>query len=238
MSAVDLPVSVSLVAGDKLPATEFLKVAQVLNAVLPVGVMFDFFGLESQVANGMLACSGKTVGDASSNATARANADMEALFTHLWTIGNSDASLSIYTSAGAGSSYGANAAADWAAHKAIALPDARGRVTAGKDTMGGTDADRIVTNDAQGDKVGGVCGEENHTLTTTEIPSHTHTIQKLTGGTPNNPSISSGSASGNNGTPYTDQSNCRAGPTGGDGAHNNMQPTMFVTKIIWTGATW
>lgn len=228
MSLITLPVDEAFVAGDELPAADVKSMAQVINAVLPVGILLDFFGLESQVPDGMLACSGKTVGDASSNATARANADMSALFAHLWEIGNTDGSLSILTSGGSGSTYGANAAADFAAHKQIALPDCRGRVTAGKDTMGGVDAGLITTNDAQGDKVGGIAGEEDHTLTIPEMPAHTHGIQ----GSKYDQSFASGFPYGGTGT------GTLSGSTGGGGAHNNLQPTMFVTKIIFTGATW
>lgn len=71
-----------------------------------------------------LECDGLTIGDGSSGATARANADTWRLFEILWDVGNTNGTLSIYTSAGAGSTYGADAATDWAAHKRIALPDA------------------------------------------------------------------------------------------------------------------
>lgn len=53
------------------------------------------------------------------------------------------------------------------------LPDARGRVSAGKDDMGGTAANRIsVAN--QGTTLGGVHGAQSSTLTISEIPSHSH----------------------------------------------------------------
>lgn len=231
MSLIVLPITETFVAGDELPAADVKAMAQTINAALPVGVLLDFFGLESQVPDGTLACSGKTVGDASSNATARANADMSALFSHLWTIGNTDGSLSILTSGGSASTYGADAATDFAAHKQIALPDCRGRVTAGKDTMGGVDAGIITTNDAQGDKVGGVCGEEDHTLTTAELASHAH-YQRY--------SNSGGSVGFASGGPSSSafNSSLLTDTAGSDSPHNNMQPTMFVTKIIFTGATW
>ncbi len=238
MSAITLPVPTHS-AGDVLPASTVSSIAQILNAVLPVGVIMDFFGLESQVPSGMLLCSGKTVGDASSNATARANADMSALFTHLWTIGNADGSLVIYTSAGATSTFGASASADWSAHKAIALPDMRGRTSAGNDDMGGTDAGRIVTNDAESEKIGGVCGEENHELTEAEMPAHTHTLQRITGGAPNSTNFNPNAGLTNAAvSTYSDVGGASITSTGGGDAHNNMQPTLFLTKMIFTGATW
>ena len=64
-----------------------------------------------------------TIGDASSSATTRANADTENLFTLLW---NNTADAQCAVSGGRG----ANAAADFAAHKTLALPKALGRALA------------------------------------------------------------------------------------------------------------
>lgn len=50
------------------------------------------------------------------------------------------------------------------------LPDLRGRVVAGLDNMGGTDAGRLDWANT----IGTTGGAQNHTLTTAEMPSHTH----------------------------------------------------------------
>ena len=52
------------------------------------------------------------------------------------------------------------------------LPDLRGRFPLGKDSMGGVSADRVTVSEA--DNLGQGSGEENHTLTIAEIPSHSH----------------------------------------------------------------
>jgi microcystin-dependent protein len=99
-----------------------------------------------------------TIGDALSSATTRANADCEDLFTLFWNnISNSWAAVS--------GGRGANAAADWAAHKTIALPKELGRsiLIAG--------AGSGLTNRALGE----IGGAETVVLDTTAIPSHTHT---------------------------------------------------------------
>ncbi|BAQ16093.1 hypothetical protein [Methyloceanibacter caenitepidi] len=70
-----------------------------------------------------LACDGLTIGNGSSGGTSRANDDTWPLFEYLWDIGNTNGTLSIYTSAGAGSTFGADAATDFAANKRLALPD-------------------------------------------------------------------------------------------------------------------
>ena len=218
-------------AGDALPAVDIVAHAKAINRAFFAGDVRDFFGLEASVPTGWLLCTGLTIGNGSSNATARANADMATLFALLWAVGNTDGSLSILTSGGAGSTYGANAAADFAANKAIALPDFRGRVAVGNDDMGGSDAGRIVTNDTQSEKVGGVCGAELHQLTTAELPSHNHDVYYNDGGTGGAGGVPDENSSG---AAYTHQT----GSKGSDTPHNNMQPSMFVNKIICAGEPW
>lgn len=71
----------------------------------------------------------RTVGNASSGATARANADTLALFTVLWALDPAD--VAIYDSTGAPTARGASAAADFAALKRIDLPNESGLVSKG-----------------------------------------------------------------------------------------------------------
>lgn len=107
------------------------------------------------------------------------------------------------------------------------VPDLRGRVVAGVDNMGGSAASRLTstTITGGGDAVGEVGGSQTHTLTTSEMPSHTHTIRidSNTGGAAAYIPPSNSSNSG-----YTTTSNA----TGGGGAHNNVQPTMVLNYII------
>lgn len=96
------------------------------------------------------------------------------------------------------------------------LPDMRGKVAVGLNTNGAFDA------------LGKSVGEETHTLTVAEMPSHTHNI-----------AISGGSDAGmidrimldgyNQGRWY---SNVK--PTGGGQAHNNIQPSLVFNYIIKT----
>lgn len=115
----------------------------------------------------------------------------------------------------------------------FALPDARGRVVAGKDDMGGTSANRLTNQSGglNGDTLGATGGAETHTLITGEMPSHSHTIgggqnQWVRGGTGDLPAnITQGGAA----------FRVVDGPTdtaGGGGAHNNVQPTIIFNKII------
>jgi hypothetical protein len=75
-----------------------------------------------------LLCNGYTIGTAPSGATARANADVEELFTFLWNT-HPEADIAMQYSSGLSAPRGASAAADWAAHKRLALPDWRGLYT-------------------------------------------------------------------------------------------------------------
>lgn len=102
------------------------------------------------------------------------------------------------------------------------LPDLRGRTVIGRDNMGGTSANRITASWADG--LGDSGGAETHTLTTTEMPSHTHsTGQSL-------------NAAGGGiqwfGGPFSIQT--VTGSTGGGGSHNNVQPSIALNYIIKT----
>lgn len=55
------------------------------------------------------------------------------------------------------------------------LPDLRGRVAAGRDDMGGTAAGRLTSASTfVGTTLGATGGTETHTLTTAQMPAHTH----------------------------------------------------------------
>lgn len=106
------------------------------------------------------------------------------------------------------------------------LPDLRGRVVAGKDDMGGTSANRLTaqTGGLNGDILGATGGSETHTLTTAQMPAHTHTSFGPSG----SGSFNSGGSPGSSGT------SSNTGSTGGGGAHNNVQPTAILNYIIKT----
>jgi microcystin-dependent protein len=111
----------------------------------------------------------------------------------------------------------------------FALPDLRGRVIAGQDDMGGSSANNLT--DAQADQLGGTLGNETHTLTTTELPAHTH------GGlTDIDPNGGDGGSASDPGLDYVTSNGAGtvSGSTGGGGAHNNVQPTFILNYIIKT----
>lgn len=188
----------------------------------PTGAVFDYVG--STEPTGYLFLSGKTIGDASSGGTARANADTSDLYTLLW---NSMADAQAAVSSGRG----ASAAADFAAHKTITLPDARGRVIAGKDNMGGTTASRLTSGGAGivGTTLGIAGGSETHTLTTAQLANHSHGLTNVQG------SLSPAAGGSLEGT-FPSANASAASPSsaaaGSGNAHNNTQPTLVFNKII------
>lgn len=147
-----------------------------------------------------------TLGDASSGATTRANADTQALFALLWTnVSNANCPVA--------GGRGASAAADFAAHKTIALPKLLGRALASAGTGSGLTARNL------GDAV----GEEAHTLTLSEIPPHSHTYTQLSSG-------ASGSIFWGPGP--LDTAAVNTSTVGAGTAHNSMQPTIFLNVMI------
>lgn len=118
------------------------------------------------VHTGWVRANARTIGSATSGATERANADTEALFLYLW---NADPNLAV------SGGRGANAAADFAANKTIALPDARGRALAALTDMGNS-ANGIFTGSTftNGDAItlGSRLGVgTNRTLTQQNLPN-------------------------------------------------------------------
>ena len=113
--------------------------------------------LSTSAPTGWVKADGGTIGDASSGGTTRANADTSALFALYWAC---DATtFPVYDSGGGASTRGANAAADFAAHKRILIEDFRGEFIRGLDDSRGVDTSRVLGSSQAG-----------------QMPSHTHTL--------------------------------------------------------------
>lgn len=130
----------------------------------------------------------------------------------------------------------------------FSLPDLRGRVIAGAGAMGGADAGRLTTANfgANPTVAGNVGGLETHTLTTAEIPAHSHGVTDpghshgFSGGVSSvwgNPASGSSSPGGGvfnmlavsitgSATGISIQNN------GGGSPHAIVQPTMVLNKIL------
>lgn len=140
-----------------------------INGV-PVGTVLPYFG-QNPPSGGWLLSDGKTIGDSSSGATSRAHADIQTLFELLWnSLANTE--LPIQNSDGTAGTRGTSATVDFNAHKRLPLPDLRGRFLLGRDNMGSQSANRVTYPAAN--VMGGSGGAEKVTLTTNQIPAHTH----------------------------------------------------------------
>lgn len=126
---------------------------------------------QSGVVTGFVRMNGRTIGNATSGASERANADTANLYTYIWT-NCADAQCPVSTGRGG------SAAADYAANKTITLTDMRGRAPFGLADMGNSTSTRLDgTTFGSGNKTtpNSSGGADTHTLTTAQMPSHTHT---------------------------------------------------------------
>lgn len=138
------------------------------------------------------------------------------------------------------------------------LPDMRGRVPAGLDNMGGTAASRLTaTVLSAANTLGATGGTQTHTMTSAEMPSHTHTQNAHThsqnshghtltgddtyyGNSYYVPQVirpfyglSNTTSGGIGGTTATNNNTTATNQnTGGGGAHLNTQPTLVLNYII------
>ena len=116
------------------------------------------------------------------------------------------------------------------------VPDIRGRVVAGQDDMGGVSANRLTgqTGGVDGDVLGGTGGAETHTLDISEMPAHDHDVNTIAQGESTNHSSGTVPTGHNTLTTGGSPNANSISTTGGGGAHNNVQPTIILNKIIKT----
>ena len=134
------------------------------------------------------------------------------------------------------------------------IPDLRGRVAAGKDDMGGSAASRLTSTVlSASNTLGATGGAQTVTLTSSEMPSHTHTqdahghivsansfagdlqiVMGPLGGDGNKYGVADSTTdiSSNTAVIYARNTTATNQNTGGGGAHTNTQPTLVLNYII------
>lgn len=177
-----------------------------------------FFSLINTTRTGCVRLNGRTIGSATSGATERAHADTEDLYGFLWSnLSDSFAPVS--------GGRGGSAAADFAANKAMQLPDRRGMGLAGYDTMGNAAAGRMASAPVQfGDTItsGSILGDNLHALSTAQLPIITPagTISTITPtGTNSSSSISASTG------------NIQRFPTGAGSGTNDFLTTIVTGSV-------
>lgn len=243
-------------AGETLNKTDNTQLLQAIQQITAASQGFTTGDVKltlKQVADaGWIIADDGTIGSAGSTATTRANADTQDLYALLWN-NVSD------TWAPVTGGRGASAALDFAANKPLKLTRLLGRAIGLAGSGSG-----LTTR-----QLGEYLGAQTHTLTTSEMPGHTHANTLTDPGHVHSNTLSDpghvhsmgllfggtagGSAAGQGGTfystPYTNTASSTTGITinnaskvtgvtitnasqGGDGAHNNMQPTGFLNAMI------
>ncbi len=138
------------------------------TSILTTGMVADYLAMIPP--DGWVSANGKTIGNAGSSATERANADCVNLFKFLWTnFPNNVLAVS--------GGRGASADADWAANKTITLPDMRGRATVGQDALNNSASGRLPAANA----VGVTGGVSTNTISQSHIPAHDHVMFEYDG---------------------------------------------------------
>jgi hypothetical protein len=131
------------------------------------------YRLEDDIITGWVRLNGRTIGNAVSGATERANADTQALYVYIWSTYSSQSGNFICPVSGG---IGATPLADFNAGKQITLLDMRGRSLFGLDTMGNTAAGTlsgVAFQAGQSTQPGSAGGANSTTLLVPNLPPYT-----------------------------------------------------------------
>ena len=224
------------VTSQKIAADAVTQAAIADDAVVQAAIADDAVGTD-QIANGAVTAAKLATGAAFVSGMVMPYAGTSAPTGWLLAYGHA-VSRSTYSDlfSALGTTYGSGDGSS-----TFNLPDLRGRVVAGQDDMGGASANRLTdqTGGLNGDTLGDTGGSETHTLTSAQLPAHTHDAGTLSTGL--NFATSNGTSpvlSLNNVAGLT-TTQAVSGNTGGvngshGGAHNNIQPTLILNYIIKT----
>ena len=208
----------SVYLGNIAPANDYVTYDMIDGVINAPRTSYVFASYDLVAPFGYVIMNDGTIGSASSGATTRANVDTFPLYNWLWTnVSNPSANMWCPVTGG----LGADPIADFTANKPLQLQKIIGRAIA---SAGAASAGITART------LGEFLGEESHTLSISEMPSHDHP-----GSTVTPPSGRNGASSGGGVSTVSDA----AGPTGvtvaaqgGGAAHNIMQPTSFLNFFI------
>ena len=215
-SAADVQAHVPMTVGQLTVGTLTVQNGASGPGVVPTGTVVDFAG--SNAPAGWLLCNGQAV-------SRTTYADLFAVIGGYYGAGNGSTTFNV--------------------------PDYRGRIGVGLDTMGGADAGRMVSQGAARHSLGWASGADVHALTGAENGPHQHGgvtdvggghqhavsgVLASVGGPYTTPPFGSGINSANIATGWAGehQHSFTTGWSGSGAGHNNVQPSIYVFKIIRT----
>ena len=186
--------------------------------------------------SGYIRLNGRTIGNAASGATERANAYTVNLFTYLW-------SNLADTQAPVSGGRGASAAADYAANKTITPPNMRGQALIGLDDMGNTAAGafpaEVPFTSGNATTAASIAGANSHVLTIPQLASHDHTASSAAAGSHNHTGVTGTEAAHtHSGTTGIENQNHSHGVTDPGHTHSvsdNSGPTGGTANVAGTG---
>lgn len=237
-NGVETAVYESLVSANTSLPSDTTKWRQVVPPQpFPTGTILEYDGA-TLPSDAWIWPDGKTIGNAASGATNRANADTLALFTQTWT-SYPNSVRPIENSDGTAGSRGISAQADFDAGKRLPVRDKRGIVGAGKDDMGGTAANRLTgtSGGVNGAILGATGGAQTHQLSGQEaggvstvqaVIMSANTFSEITIPNDGSQSTPSGANEPNDSGSPRGYRFRKSIPT----AHNNVQPTTIVNFIL------
>jgi hypothetical protein len=181
----------------------------------PTGSIIPMMASPTYTPSGWTLFNDGSIGDASSGGTNRANADCQNLFILIW---NSTLNTNCPVLPGG---RGANASADWAAHKTINLP---------------INSLRVIASAAGINAVGGTAGNSSVSLGGNNDGPHTHNpaVEVKTNSNPNSYLGNGSSAySGGGGDNFGVGGTSFATASSGSGtSFNILQPTVYINYFI------
>lgn len=210
-----------LYQGSLFPPEDFLTYDQIDAVINAPRTGHTVCGFDLTSPPGYLLMNDGTIGNASSNATTRRNVDTFPLFNLLWnSVSNTWAPL--LDSSGTPIARGSSAVEDFEDNNQLTLTRVLGRAISSAGTGSGLTARAL----------GQFLGEENHTLTISEMPSHNHPGSTVDGtiGVSGGPPFSAALGSANPAAATIP--NVNVASQGGGVGHNTMQPTSFMNVFI------
>lgn len=225
----ELPTSAAVIA--LLAAADLATFISLVGGAETGDVKYTF--KTSASAGWLLVAAAGSIGDATSGATLRANADTLALYTVIYNACSD-------TLAPVVSGRGANAAADFAAHKAMTIPQLVGRSPMAAGAAAGSTTLKTL---------GTLYGEETHALTSGENATHTHansltdpghfhtTISLSNTASQWNPGGGSSAASIGGTTSYVSDTKTTGititnASSGSGTAHNTIHPVVALNAMV------